>query len=78
MGRMGYHNYVREAPKSKKQRRGATGPRNWPRFHTAETTAMTTHVVSLRPLILSTRPAPPECWQCSCLEAPNHSVTRQY
>ena len=38
---------------------------------------MTTHVGSFRPLILSTRPPPPACWQCSCVEAPNHSVTRQ-
>ena len=56
---------------------GPTGPCRWPSLSTAETTAMTTHVVSLRPLILSTRPPPPACWQCSCLEAPNHSVTRQ-
>ena len=35
---------------------GVTGPRRWPRLHTAETTAMTTHVVSLRPLILQHMP----------------------
>ena len=29
-----------------------TGPRRWPSLHTAETTAMTTRVVSFRPLIL--------------------------
>ena len=56
---------------------GPTGPCRWPSLSTAETTAMTTHVVSLRPLILSTRPPPPACWQCSCLGTPNHSVTRQ-
>ena len=56
---------------------GPTGPCRWPSLSTAETTAMTTHVVSLRPLILSTRPPPPACWQSSGLDAPNHSVARQ-
>ena len=35
---------------------GPTGPRRWPSLHTAETTALTTHVVSLRPLILQHMP----------------------
>ena len=35
---------------------GPTGPRRWPRLHTAETTALTTHVVSFHPLILQHMP----------------------
>ena len=35
---------------------GPTGPRRWPGLHTAETTAMSTHVVSFRPLILQHMP----------------------
>jgi hypothetical protein len=38
---------------------GPTEPRRWPTLHTAETAALTTHVVTVRPLILQYTPLPP-------------------
>ena len=54
---------------------GPTGPRRWPSLHTAETTALATHVVSLRPLILQhmpcrRRPGRVAAWK--------HQITRQH
>ena len=56
---------------------GPTGPRRWPSLHTAETTAMTTHVVSCLPHP-SVHAFLPASWQGGGLEAPNHSVARQH
>ena len=50
-----------------------TGPRRWPGLHTAETTALTTHVVSFRPLILQYMP----CRRRPCRAvAWKHQITR--
>jgi len=56
---------------------GPTGPRRWPTLHTAETAALTTHVVTVRPLILQCTPLPPASVHYSCQAAPKRLAARQ-